>query len=95
MRLLLLFASLAFVFLMAGCNGGRAEKKRAADDFARFVDLHFRASFEWRPSAGTEAGFHEYDSKTEDYSAAAIRTRISTLMALLLMGETIGHSRRQ
>jgi len=84
MRLLLLFASLASVFLLAGCNGGRAERKKAADDFARFVDLHFRAYFEWRPSAGTEAGFHEYDSKTEDYSAAAIRTRIATLSDELL-----------
>lgn len=84
MRLLLLFASLASVFLMAGCNGGSAEKKKAADEFASFVDAHFRAYFEWRPSAGTEAGFHEYDSKTEDYSAAAIRTRIATLSEELL-----------
>ena len=84
MRLLLLFASLVFVFMLAGCNGGRAEKKKAADEFARFVDLHFRSAFEWRPSAGTEAGFHEYDSKTEDYSAAAIRTRIATLSEELL-----------
>ena len=72
------------VSLMVGCNGGSAEKKKAADEFARFVDLHFRAYFEWRPSAGTAAGFHEYDSKTEDYSAAAIRTRISVLSEELL-----------
>jgi uncharacterized protein (DUF885 family) len=84
MRLLFFFASLALVFLMAGCNGGRAEKKKAADGFARFVDLHFRSVFEWSPSAGTEAGFHEYDSKTEDYSAVAIRTRIATLSEELL-----------
>ena len=84
MRLLLFFASLASVFLTAGCNRGRVEEKRAADEFARFVDLHFRNSFEWSPSAGTEAGFHEYDSKTEDYSAAAIRTRIATLSEELL-----------
>ena len=89
MRLLFLFASLASVFLMAGCNGGSAEKKKAADDFASFVDAHFRAYFEWRPSAGTEAGFHEYDSKTQDYSAGAIRTRIATLSEELLRLNTI------
>ena len=92
MRLLLLLASLSFVFMLAGCNGGRAEKKKAADEFARFVDLHFRSAFEWRPSAGTEAGFHEYDSKTEDYSAAAIRTRIATLSEELLQLSAIRKS---
>lgn len=89
MRLLFLFASLASVFLMAGCNGGSAEKKKAADEFASFVDAHFRAYFEWRPSAGTEAGFHEYDSKTQDYSAGAIRARIAMLSEELLKLNTI------
>ncbi len=49
MRLLLLVAPLASVILMAGCNGGRAEKKKAADEFARFVDLHFRACLRVAP----------------------------------------------
>jgi uncharacterized protein (DUF885 family) len=69
---------------MAGCGGGSAEKRKAADEFAKFVDAHFRAAFEWRPSAGTEAGLHEYDSKVEDYSAASIRTRIAVLSEELL-----------
>jgi len=89
MRVLLLVVSVIFVFLMAGCNGNRSQRKQAADAFAGFVDAHFRSQYEWRPSDGTDAGFHEYDSKMEDYSAAAIRTRIATLSDELLKLRTI------
>jgi hypothetical protein len=78
MQRLLLVASCAGLALCAlGC--GRREEKEASAAFSRFVDLHFRALFEWHPSSGTEAGFHEYDSKVEDYSAGSIRGRIGLL----------------
>jgi hypothetical protein len=47
-----------------------------------FVDDYFNAFFEWAPSFATAAGFHEYDSRIEDYSAAAHSNRIETLKAL-------------
>ncbi len=49
---------------------------------ASFVDDYFTALFEWSPSYATAAGFHEYDSKIEDYSAQAHGKRIQILTAL-------------
>jgi hypothetical protein len=50
-------------------------------DFASFVDAYFDSLFEWAPSYGTAAGLHQYDSRLEGYSQAAIARRIATLKA--------------
>src|SRR6266516_3447896 len=45
-----------------------------ADPVASFnalVDQSFDFHFSFHPTDGTAAGFHQYDSKLEDYSAAA------------------------
>src|SRR5690348_8956980 len=47
-----------------------------------FVDDYFNSFFEWSPTAATSAGFHEYDSRIEDYSATAIHRRIEKLKQL-------------
>jgi uncharacterized protein (DUF885 family) len=47
-----------------------------------FVDDYFTSLFEWSPSTATATGFHEYDSKIEDLSAAATNARISRLKEL-------------
>jgi hypothetical protein len=47
-----------------------------------FVDEYFKALFEWSPSAATATGFHQYDSKFEDFSAAAVDRRVDKLRAL-------------
>src|SRR3954463_11509644 len=47
-----------------------------------FVDEYFNALFEWSPSTATAIGFHQYDSKLEDFSASAIGRRIDKLKQL-------------
>ena len=47
--------------------------------FAAFVDTYFDSLYAFAPSQGTAAGFHQYDSKVEDYSAATMQRRIATL----------------
>jgi uncharacterized protein (DUF885 family) len=47
-----------------------------------FVDDYFEALFEWSPSVATSNGFHQYDSKLEDLSAAAVQRRIARLKEL-------------
>ena len=49
---------------------------------AQFIDDYFQAFFEWNPSSATSVGFHQYDDKIEDYSAAAFQKRIDTLKQL-------------
>ena len=47
-----------------------------------FVDEYFDALFEWSPSTATSIGFHQYDSKFEDFSQDAISRRIDRLKQL-------------
>ncbi|HYM13225.1 MAG TPA: DUF885 domain-containing protein [Bryobacterales bacterium] len=66
----------------AGCSTPQEKSATPAapsPEFARFVDDYFNAAFEWSPSSGTEAGFHQYDTKIEDLAAAAFAKRIDTL----------------
>ena len=50
--------------------------------FARFVDTYFDSLYSFSPSQGTAAGFHQYDNKVEDLSAANVNRRIATLHTL-------------
>jgi uncharacterized protein (DUF885 family) len=49
---------------------------------SQFIDDYFKAYFEWNPSAATAVGFHEYDNRIEDYSAASYQKRIAELKDL-------------
>ncbi len=50
--------------------------------FRDFVDDYFKAFFEFNPSQATAAGFHEYDAKLEDYSAASFQNRVVALKSM-------------
>lgn len=69
---------------IAACNEsgtGSATDATAAvsTPFGRFADVYFDSLFASQPSYGTSAGFHQYDDKVEDLSAAAVGRRIVTL----------------
>lgn len=51
-------------------------------EFQAFEDHYFNLLFAAAPSQGTSAGFHEYDKRIEDLSAAAIRNRIAEVRQL-------------
>lgn len=84
---------IAIFLLLFGCvnaePGGTAASSTASSTaqsgkdpaFARFVDSYFDSLYSFSPSQGTAAGFHQYDSKVEDLSAANINRRITTLHA--------------
>ncbi|HMA18917.1 MAG TPA: DUF885 family protein, partial [Thermoanaerobaculia bacterium] len=55
----------------------------ASDSFSRFVDDYFDSQFAYRPSQGTEAGLHQYDTKLEDLSRARTEARNLELHSFL------------
>src|SRR5215510_7961700 len=58
------------------------QSKQEGNAMSSFVDEYFDALFEWSPSTATSIGFHQYDSKIEDFSQAAISRRIDRLKQL-------------
>src|SRR6185312_4783333 len=87
------FTVLVSSLILFGCvnneTGGTAASSTASSTassgkdptFARFVDTYFDSLYSFAPSQGTAAGFHQYDNKVEDFSAANINRRIATLHA--------------
>src|SRR2546423_9194843 len=96
-RLTTIIATCAAIFACTGDRGGTTASSTASTSastiasstaasgkdpaFARFVDTYFDSLYSIAPSAGTAAGFHQYDNKVEDLSAANINRRIATLHA--------------
>jgi uncharacterized protein (DUF885 family) len=89
-----LSTAVAIPLLLLGCvnaePGGTAASSTASSTsqsgkspvFARFVDTYFDSLYSFSPSQGTAAGFHQYDNKVEDFSAANVNRRIATLHSL-------------
>lgn len=82
MRLVLLLAAAT---LMANINVTAQPKKApivAGSDkaFTQLADQYFdEYYFKFNPSAGTAAGFHQYDNQLEDYSRASLNQQIALL----------------
>jgi uncharacterized protein (DUF885 family) len=77
---------LCFLLLIAGACSRQTDSSRnrkAEEPFSRFVDDYFARYYSFYPSLGTAAGFHEFDSKLEDFSAKAVQQRAVELHALL------------
>jgi len=62
------------VYLLAGMAYGQTQSWDALVD--RFFD---QADFRFNPSAGTSAGFHQYDGELEDFSLDSIRQQTIVL----------------
>src|SRR6476646_4534403 len=52
-------------------------------DFDRLVDKYFDDFFQYNPTQGTAAGFHQYDAQLEDYALATIADEIRSLKGFL------------
>jgi uncharacterized protein (DUF885 family) len=73
---------IALAVLCSGCTRKTAEKEHAAGihaEFAAFVDTYFNRFFVFYPSIATAAGVHDFDSKLEDLSSSAVKTRVEEL----------------
>lgn len=78
---------LVLSLLASGCKPGSPPASGAptpaAPAFSKFVDDYFDAQFAFRPSAGTDVGFHQYDAKLDDLSRVRIEARVAELRTLL------------
>jgi uncharacterized protein (DUF885 family) len=68
------FTSLPVIVVFMAAGMAQAQSWDALVD--RFFD---QADFRFNPSAGTAAGFHQYDAQLEDFSAASIQRQMATL----------------
>jgi uncharacterized protein (DUF885 family) len=76
--LLLLTCLIGGGFLSLGISVPRAVPDEPTP-FAAFVDDYFDGVFAWGPSTATQVGFHQYDDRFEDRSAAAVARRVAQL----------------
>ena len=83
---LLLLATSAFTTVAAQrVSADGAQQTFQVDSERYFSDVYFRNN----PTAGTQAGFHQYDTQLEDYSAAALQREAGELHAALQQFEAI------
>jgi uncharacterized protein (DUF885 family) len=52
---------------------------RATANFDNLVDSYFNFYFQFNPTQGTEAGFHQFDNQLEDFSSTAVDAEIAGL----------------
>ncbi len=62
-------------------------------NFSALVDKYFDSYFESHPAEATQVGFHQYDSKLEDFSTAGHNKEIAWLKDYLHKFEKLDHSR--
>jgi uncharacterized protein (DUF885 family) len=62
---------------LAGAEPAPGQQAQAA--FDQLVDQYFDFYFNANPTAATQAGFHQYDRKLEDFSRAAVEAEVAGL----------------
>src|ERR1041384_5069118 len=68
-------------------------RMRGTDNFNKLVDEYFDFYFSCHPTEATLAGLHQYDTKLEDYSAAAQEKQASGLKSFLARFQSVDTSR--
>ena len=90
MRIGLVFTALLLVSMVPPVYGADA---LGIANFNSLVDQYFDFYFSFHPTEATAAGFHQYDSKLEDYSAIAHEKQIDGLKDYLAKFEAIDGSK--
>jgi uncharacterized protein (DUF885 family) len=82
-RLVCVVACVTIALLLQAPPEQRSAAADSGSAFSRFVDDYFDAYYAWKPSDGTAAGFHQYDTQLEDRSAAAVGKRVEAVKNFL------------
>ncbi len=70
---------LFLVSSLAAAQTAGAPSPQTEAAFTHLVDRYFDFYFQASPTAATQAGFHQYDSKLEDFSHSAMEAEIAGL----------------
>ena len=65
---------------IAASEAAVAASSPAQNGFNHLVDEYFDFYFQFHPTAGTQAGFHQYDAKLEDFSLSGIDAETARLV---------------
>jgi uncharacterized protein (DUF885 family) len=71
---------LLMVFSAATARSADPPSSQAEAAFHTLVDRYFDFYFQVNPTVATQTGFHQYDTKLEDFSRAGVEAEISGLM---------------
>ena len=78
MRLLFLAAA-ALLALPLPSSAQRVSADGTPQTFHALTEQYFADYFRLNPTSGTTAGFHQYDTQLEDYSAAGVAAQVAFL----------------
>ncbi|MGH9547545.1 MAG: DUF885 domain-containing protein [Terriglobales bacterium] len=76
---LCLVIQLSLFSFIAAPPAAVAQSAPAQAAFDKLVDEYFDFYFQFQPTAGTQAGFHQYDGKLEDFSRKGVDAEIAGL----------------
>ncbi len=75
-----LFALIAIGACMSVATSARAATENWKQKFAQLSDEYFdQVYFPYAPTVGTQVGYHQYDTKLENYSRKSIDAEIAAL----------------
>ena len=69
-----------FVLPMTGAQTAGSALPPTEAAFGKLVDQYFDFYFQTNPTAATQAGFHQYDGKLEDYSPGGVDSEVAGLL---------------
>jgi uncharacterized protein (DUF885 family) len=84
---------LPVVLLLASSVFAQSGSAQSVKGFNVLVDKYFDFSFSFHPTDATASGFHQYDSKLENYSAESVQKETQGLKAQLAKFEAFDASR--
>jgi len=75
--------SLALLAALGCAHSPGLTRDEAHARFDQLSNDYFAEAFAFQPTAGTAAGFHQYDTELEDYGAPRVATHVQVLHGLL------------
>jgi uncharacterized protein (DUF885 family) len=73
----------ALLCLFACSHGRGLTREEATGRFSQLVEDYFAEAYAFEPTVGVQMGFHQFDPKLEDFSAARVATHVQKLQGML------------